>query len=152
MAVTPDLGAKAFLKLSGSATDDTAVTTIGEVNSVGFNLSAENIDSTAIGQAENAVFGAVIAGKRGASVTFSMSHDGVNDTDHQTLIDNLHAGSSNTFRLYLPQSSTGTAVTESTTYAHFDGIVEAFDISDDPGSKHTADLTISSTGAITVVD
>lgn len=151
MAVTPDLGAKAYLKLSAAATDSSVVTTIGEVNRASWTLSAENIDKTAIGQAGTSIFGATMAGKRGASLTFDMSHDGT-DTDHKTLIDNLHQGTSNTFRLYLPQSSTGTAVTESTSYMHFAGIVEGFNVSDDPASKHSASLTISSTGAITVVD
>lgn len=142
MAVTVDLGAKAILQ---AGTDGSyTLATIGEVTSVGVSLTADAIDITPIGQSGTSIFQYTIAGKRAASLTFNLSHDGVNDAYHKYLIDDCLQGRSNTFQIQYPQ--------DTSKYIQLNGIVASFDISDDPDSKHSADLTINSTGAITVND
>jgi hypothetical protein len=142
MAVTVDLGAKANLQAGtdGSYTPKP----IGEVTSVSVSLAADPIDITPIAQAAGAVFQYMIAGKRSATLTFNLNHDGVNDAYHKYLIDDCILGRSNAFRLGYPQNTAK--------YIGFSGIVSSFDISDDPDNKHSADLTINSTGTITIAD
>lgn len=146
---TPDIGGKArlYIGLSAGTTPATESTTlIGEVASVSPAINAGEIDTTAIGQAAN-VFQSVIGGKKSASLTFNLNYDGT-DTEHDTLLDSCIAGTTHLFRLVHPQETN--VISSVTSYVEYGGLVNDFNISDDPESKHAADLTVSSVGTITI--
>lgn len=137
---TPDIGGKAQL-LWGIATNATEATTlVGEVASVSFAINAGEIDVTPIAQSGN-VFQFVIGGKKSASITMNLNYDG-SDSTHDALLDACVGGVTHMFRIAHPQNTSK--------HVECAGLVSDFNISDDPESKHAADLTISSSGIITV--
>lgn len=147
---TADIGGKARLYLShyGAATTTAtnATNLFGEVASVSSAVNAGEIDTTAIGQSGN-VFQSVIGGKKNATLTLNLNYDG-SDTQHDDVMDSIVAGRTHAFRLVHPQETN--VISSVTSYVQYAGLISDFNISDDPESKHSADLTVSSVGTILV--